>query len=71
MRLITMQIVLDGCADETGEYRLNKDFFKASRLLHNLTSGLLSVVLGETQHHNIVIKHLGVIGNSPPVGLSF
>lgn len=29
MWLIMMQIVLDGCADETGEYRLNKNFFKA------------------------------------------
>lgn len=48
MWLITMQIVQDGCADETGEYRLNKDFFKAARLLHNLTSGLISVVVGET-----------------------
>lgn len=48
MRLITMQIVLDVCADETGEYRLNKNFFKASRLLHNLTSGLITVVVGET-----------------------
>jgi hypothetical protein len=29
MWLIMMQIVLDGSADETGEYRLNKNFFKA------------------------------------------
>lgn len=58
MWLITMQIVLDGCADETGEYRLNKNVFKASRLLHNLTSGLISVVVGATKHPNIVLKHL-------------
>lgn len=62
MWLITMQIVPDGCADETGEYRLNKNFFKASCLLHNLTSGLISVVVGATKHHNIVLKPLGTTG---------
>ncbi|XP_035890347.1 uncharacterized protein LOC118502325 [Phyllostomus discolor] len=66
MWLIMMQIVLDGYADETGEYRLNKKFLQSLRLLHNLTSGLVSVVVGATRLQNIVLKHLGITEEQPP-----
>ena len=29
-------------------------------MLHNLTSGLVSVIVGVTRHHNIVLKYLGI-----------
>lgn len=56
MWLIMMQIVLDGCVDETGEYRLNGKCLQSLHLLHNLTSGPVSVVVGATKHQNIVLK---------------